>query len=377
MHKNPGISLLLPALLLILSACSLQNMDQQEGIIWDVYTDAPVTCGIEIKDNNIYCADSFANLYSFWIDTGSKRWKRTLGSETITGIYPDNNNLIVISVTPSKTFVRYYSYDEGNIVFQTNLDLVVRDTYLADGNRLILHTSSKLVVWHLADGSVEVRDYSVYLNLNPIKTVIRGTDCFYLVTDKSRIVKIGSDFSHIGSYADFEGETFSGSALYLNYNLYLAGPNGIRVLPSMGKPYGSAMSGRISYSPLTALSDPFSTVIYSGVSDSRRFGIGRYSQTISDVAQDWFRATIAPVTYSPIAYSDSLSVVAVVDDSGTLNVYDAVSGKYVYSRYVGIINQPGLSFKNDYFSKSVFVPVSVPSKIVCYSLYYAVNHRKY
>lgn len=365
------------ALLLGFSACSLENMDQQEGVIWDVDTEASVTCGIEIKDNNIYFADSFANIYSLWIDTGSMRWKRTLSAETVTGIYPDHNNLVIVSVNSTRTMIRYYSFDEGNIVFQTNLGVIVKDSYLISGSKMILHTASKLVVFNLNDGHTDIYDYSLYLNLNGIRTAVRGTDCYYLVSDQSRIVKVRDDFHTMSVYSDFEGDAFNGSALYLNYNLYLAGPKGIKVLPSMGKPYSSAMSGQISYSPMTAIADPFNTVIYSGLSDSQRYGIGRYSQTISDVAEDWFRQTFAAVTWSPIAYSDTLSVVAVLDDGGMFIVYDAKSGKFIYSKYIGIINKPGLTFKNDYYSKSVFLPVSSPAKIVCYSLNFAVNHRKY
>lgn len=376
MRKSGLLSALLGCFIAF-SSCSIQNMDQQEGVIWDVYTAAPVTCGIEIKDNNIYFADAFANIYSLWIDTGSTRWKRTLVSETVTGIYPDNNNLVVVSVNSSMTIIRYYSYNEGNIVFQTNLDLVVRDSYLSDSGRLILHTSAKLVVFDLTGGKTDVYDYSLYLNMNEIKTLIKGNGFYYIITGKSRILKVNDKFEFLGVSADFEGEPFYGSALYLNYNLYLSSPTGIKVLPPIGQPYRSSMNGQISYSTMTAVSDPFSTVIYTGLSGTSRFGLGRYSQNMSDISEDWYRQTFSSVTWSPVVYSDTLSVVAALDDSGMLNVFDAASGKFVYSKYLGIITRPDLKFKNDYYSKSIFIPVSSPAKIVCYSLYYAVNHRRF
>jgi hypothetical protein len=311
------------------------------------------------------------------MDTGSIRWKRTLASETVLGLYTGTNDLVAVSITPTVSTVRFYSYNEGNIDFETNLNLILKDISTVDDVKLIMHTSAKLAVLNLNDGHTEIYDLTLYLNNESIKSVAKGNSCYYVITEKSRVVKISLGFGMVTYYTDFEGTDFYGSVLYLNNSLYLATAAGIKVIPSMGTPYNSSMSWKIKYSSMLAVNDSFSVFLFAGLADSQRYGLGRYTQAISDLSEDWFKQTYTAVTYSPIAYSDTLYVMAALDDSGILNIYDSASGKYIFSKYIGIINQPNLKFKSDYFSRSVFIPVSSPSKIVCYSLYYSVYKNKY
>jgi hypothetical protein len=369
--------LIMVSVFLSLTACSLTNLDQQNGVVWEANTESPVTSGIEQWDNNLFYADSFGNIVSLWMDTGNIHWKRTLLSESILGLYTGSNDLVAVSVTPTYSAVRYYSYNEGNINFETNLNLALKDTYTVDGTKLILHTPTKLVVFNLNDGHSEIHDMVLYLNNDSIVSVVKGNGCYYLITARTRVVKVNLTFSMVNMYTDFEGTSFHGSALYLNNNLYIASEAGIKVIPSMGMPYSSPVTGKILYSPMLAVNDPFRTFLFTGVASSQRYGMGRYTQAISDLSEDWFKQTFSAVSYSPMVYSDALSVAATVDDSGLLNIYDSVTGKYVYSKYVGIVNQPNLKFQKDYFAKSAFIPVSSPSKIICYSLYFAVNKNKY
>lgn len=368
--------ILLTLVLLPVLGCSLQNFDREDGVIWSVETDGAVTCGIEIQGNSAYFADEFASIYSLWIDSGLLRWKRTLAEEKILALHPAPDSLVVVSTTAlDTTMIRHYSYREGGIMFQTNLVLKAEGLSPADGPDLLLHSADSIVRYRTAEGRAEV------FRLGPfaggLRAVVKSGSGWYAVSAKSVVAGLDPSFGLLRTWTEFEGLNFSGSAFYRNHILFFATDAGVKALSSSGAAYHTSMSWAVPSSPLLPVSGPYESAFFTASASPQRAGLGKYQVVLNDVAEEWFRPLASSVTLSPVAFSDTLSVVAAVDDTGVLNVFNAETGAYVNSRHVGIINRPGLKFGLDYFSKSVFVPASAPSRVVCYSLYYAVNKRMY
>lgn len=86
--------------------------------------------------------------------------------------------------------------------------------------------------------------------------------------------------------------------------------------------------------------------------------------------------TLKKTSLSPVYYSERLMLQAIVDQEGNLNIIDQKSGNFICSKYIGKITISGLSIKEDDGGKTVFIPVSSPSKITCYSVEFASHQKK-
>jgi hypothetical protein len=348
-------------------------MDQTEGIVWEQYVDYPIVRGVEQKNNQLFVADNNGSIYSLWMDTGTLVWKINpgSGSEGLIALCPDDSSLVAASILGSSTRIRRHSYLDGSISFVTNiLSFSAKDSYLADSGNLVLHSDKKIAVYNLSNDTCQVIDYTVY-GANNIAAVVKGGFNYYLVETNSTIQVLDSSFGWIrtlpfSSSADFYGSAdfYSSTSSYL----YLATETGIR---QMQVPFGPAIfSGdgrKIYYSGLVLDSG----YLYTAFADSTK-GIAKYDTSLSLMRSGTLSAK---VSYSPIAYSSSTSTVSAVDDSGILNIFDKNTMNMVYNKYIGFLGEPYLKIGQD-SSGSIFIPLTSPAKITCYSLNYAISQRR-
>ena len=115
-------------------------------------------------------------------------------------------------------------------------------------------------------------------------------------------------------------------------------------------------------------------IIYSFLS-GEELGIRKFNISY-DLSENTFAPTYTGITYSPVILSENLSAVSIIDDNGILNIFNKDDGRYIYSKYIGVINRPFLKIAEDYEGKSVFIPVSSPAKIACFSLEYAISQKR-
>lgn len=344
---------------------SLQNMDISEGVIWEKNLPSPPVAGIEINDNNLFFADASGNIYSCWMDSGLINWKRKLNRENVQLLFTDKSGLSVISCKPdaASSFLRTYSFEQGIVSFETNIPFITKDSYTADPLGIIVHTSNKIIVINSIEKRIEL--FSIPPNIQNITAVIRGGDLFYLIDDKSKVYQTDPAFRFIKGYYQFNGY-FSGNASYYKSRLYISTSEGTKILNTLAWTSESAIlnwnTGASAF-----LFDSSGTTLFTN-SDNKDLNYHLFS--------DFTFNSSSAASYSPLILSQPLSITAFIDSKGNLTLMDSRTGHYINSKFVGSIDRPFLKIAKDYNSKAVFIPLSSPAKIFCYSLDFAASQKK-
>jgi len=356
--------ILLPVMLILLS-CSLQPGDSSEGVIWQKNLKYPPSAGIEIHSDNLYFADVSGAIYSCWIDTGFINWKRQLKREDIRMIFITDSGLGVISkkIRAKTSIYRIFSFDRGISIMETNLPQNIRDSYSSDNGKIIVHSQSGAVVISGDGRDLEVLDLSKY-SRNIASFALWGGS-YYAVEGNSKIMRFDPSFHSTGSFRAFTG-TFTGNAVYDSGRIYISTSEGIKILNTVSWKAESASND---------FQDLSKRVLFDGAASGivkKNAGPGERYLLFSDLS---FRMPPGSSSYSPVLHSDTLGIAAFINTKGFINIVDSRTGYYVYSKFIGMIERPYLKIPSDYNSKSVFIPLSSPAKIFCYSLKFAASQK--
>ncbi len=356
----------------VFCSCSFQtSMDATQGVVWETYLSAPPIEGIEVNNNNLYVGDSLANLYSIWMDTGKIRWERNLNYENITTLYPGSSGLYVVTSKPASSILRIFSYNDGTVLYQTNLNIGISEGYMADESGLILYASNKIAIVKTNDNSISIFDYSAYIN--NAASIVKGKNVYYIIDNNCNIIEVNASFSYSRMYS-FPTGSFNKSAAFFNGSLFLSTSEGVKILNTITwSSNTSLVNWKIQYSPI--LFDSLDSTFYIASGTVQKQGFGKSDGT-TGLAEEWFASTFSPISYSPMVLSENLSIAAGFDDNGIFYVFDKVKGSFINSKYLGIIDKPNLKIAEDYFGRAVFIPLTSPAKVVCYSLYYAMTQKK-
>ncbi len=360
------LPLLIIPVLTFLMSCSLQSSDSSEGIIWQKDLKSPPSAGIEIHADNLYFADESGTIYSCWIDTGFINWKRRMIDEKIKMIFITDSGLGVISQKigggPRPSIFRIFTFEKGIAVFETNLQANIRDSYDSDNADVIAHSPSCAVLISRTGKNIKICDLSSYTK--DIVAFASWGGSYYAIDGDSRILRFNPSMRQTGSYV-FKG-IFSGDAVYDNGRIYISTDSGVKILNTV------TWSPESAENDITGLSKP---VLFDGMSAGLVKKTAGPSQRYFLFSNQSFKTPPGSNSYSPIIYSDTLGVAAFIDQKGYLNIVDSRTGYFVYSKFIGNINRPFLKVSKDYRSKSVFVPLSSPAKIFCYSLKFASSQK--
>lgn len=352
------------ALVLFLTvSCSLQINDQGEGVIWQKDLSYPPVAGIELHGANMFFADESGALYSCWIDTGFINWKRQLFGEEIRMIFVTGSGLGVISQKAGSmaSVYRIFTFEQGISVFETNLTQNIRDSYNSNDGFILVHSPSRVVRISGDGRTVKTWDLSRYTG-NIVTFAYWGLN-YYAIDGNSRILRFDPSLRLTGTFTGFKG-AFGGDANYYDGKIYMTSTS-VKILNT------------VSWMPETAqIESPGSpeNILFDGKASGllKKAGPGEKYLLFSNMS---FLTPPGGGSYSPIVHSDSLGVAAFIDSKGFLNVVDSRTGYFVYSKFIGMMERPFLKVSRDYNSKSVFIPLSSPAKIFCYSLNFAASRK--
>ena len=377
----------LSAILLALSlmSCNLIDPSQNEGVLWEyTLTGAPV-CGVVRWGNYVFVADDFGKIYSIGMDTGLTRWSIRLSNETILFLHFTDKYLYVVSKNQKNNNdpkLRVYNPSDG-IMQQsetTNLPIVPFSDYLTFTNtsgdtEMMIHNSNTIATINLSTHKMTTKDLSA--DLDRITKMIYADKYFYMINADSKVVQYDSFYSRIAASTPTINTKFYGSAaIYKNY-LILGTDKGVSLLDTSSSLFQSGLKneeGSIKYSPISV--DLYKTCFYVGYNSYPLSGIVKFNPENSSLKQEWYFKTFYSVTYCPIVVSSFLGVVAFIDDSGELNVVDRDKGASVYNKQFGVMDVRGMNIAMDYNAKTIFVPLSAPTKVVAFSLSYAMTAQE-
>ncbi len=345
----------------VILSCSIQNMDTTEGMIWQKDLPLPPAAGIEIYSNNLFFADSGGTLYSCWIDTGRINWKRTLSRERAIMLFAMKSGLGVISTGRERqgSLFRIYSYDRGIIGYETNLSIKPRDYYSTDGTNILVHSGNAAVIIGDKYGEIRLADFSRYSD--NIVTFAKWGGYFYIIDNRSDIFRFDGHMNPAGPGLRLGGK-FDGNAAYYDDRIFLSASDGLKIVNTD------------SWSPENADQDfknGTPPVIFGGSLGlkNRRKALKYY------IFSDLSFKTADENSYTPLIMSGTIGVAAFIDSKGFLEVIDSSTGRYVGSKFVGTIDRPFMKTAIDYGAKSIFLPVSSPAKIFCYSINFAASQK--
>jgi hypothetical protein len=150
------------------------------------------------------------------------------------------------------------------------------------------------------------------------------------------------------------GGKFAGDAAYDGTRIYIATSEGLKLINTLSWSLESAATvfKNSSFPSRIIFSEKTNYFIYSDMS----------FKILSD-------------NYTPIILSEPLDITFFLDSRGALEIIDNRTGSYLGSRFFGTIDRPFLKTAKDYTSKSIFIPLSSPAKIFCYSLKFAVSQK--
>jgi hypothetical protein len=339
-------------------------MDMTTGMIWQKELTSPPSTGIEVHSDSLFFADSSGTLYSCWTVTGQLNWKRTLKNENIVMIFPLDAGLGVIASRDPSPFSTYriYSYDTGIITFETNLELKPRDTYASDGNGVIVHSADAVLM--IGEGGRKITLYDLSAYSRKIVTFAKWDNYYYLIDGSSRIFRFDNDMMPSGQSFTLGG-IFSGNAVYYENRIYISSSAGLKIVDTAPWSVESSENGfkDESLPPV---------IVFTGTA-------GLFNNRISSKTNYYIYSDLSfksiDENYSPFILSESLGVASFIDSKGYLEIIDRSTGRYIHSRFIGSVDRPFLKIARDYQSKSIFIPMSSPAKIFCYSLNFAVSQK--
>ena len=162
----------------------------------------------------------------------------------------------------------------------------------------------------------------------------------------------------VRTFNSFNGSSYTGDCAYDNGRIYISTTDGVKVLDAIK--WENAGIDR---------ADP---VLFNGQSTGLVKKSGDKHLLFSSQS---FRLPSGGNSYSPIFQSETLGIAAYIDSKGFINVVDSRTGYFVFSKFIGMMDRPFLKISSDYLSKSVFIPLSSPAKIFCYSLKFAASQK--
>jgi hypothetical protein len=348
----------------IIQSCSLGPVDANDGLIWQKDLQYPPCAGTEIHSDNLYFADESGTIYSCWIDSGLIKWKRRLNNESVRMIFITGSGLGVISgqqggAAKTSTF-RIYNFERGICVFITNLPWAIRDSYFSDGTNIIVHWPSGAAVLN-GDGT-KIDPYDLTQYATNIVTFAAWEGYYYAIEGNSSIIKFDRSMHPVRTFDSFTGSGYSGDFAYDNGRIYISTTGGVKALDT------------VKWDPVD-IDNGTDPVLFNGASAGlvkRQSGPEDKYLLYSSMS---FRIPPRGNSYSPLVQSGSLGIAAYIDPKGFINVVDSRTGYFVYSKFIGMIDRPFLKVSSDYLSKSVFIPLSSPAKIFCYSLKFAASQK--
>lgn len=355
---------------IIFFSCSLQKTDIGEGIIWERNLNSSPSHGIEVHENSVYFSDSSGNIYSCWMDSGFLKWKRASGNKKILSFFLVENGVAVIykDTSNDSSLLRIYSFDNGIIKYETKIPFTPKESYLSDNGKIILHSSNSIITIDRKSLRYSITQLPILFN---IISVIKGDNSYLVIDEHSRIIETDLLFKYKRAFLSFNS-TFMGNAVYYHGNLFLSTSSGIKGIHLPSKKILSPIFLPSSSASMILSEDTSSLFIYSG-SVQKIYFTGREEYTIVDNLS----IIEEPSKYlSPMFISKALKVLVTIDRNGYLNILDSRSGHFIYSRYVGNIEKPFLKIAPDYSEKAIFIPLTSPAKILCYSLSYALLKNK-
>lgn len=379
------IAVLLVGIIILAGGCATQDLGETEGVVWDYTLDYEIVAGIEEYDNLLYFADSGGRIYSIWKDTGNLRWYIDLSNENILMIHSAQEGVFVISQTNKtdvNSILRLYSIQTGILGYEKTIPIAPIDDYMieihdVDKSRIVIHsTNKKIVTIALDTGTIaQYQDNSLLVD---IRCILKGDDTeYFLIDSEGSLVRVDTSFDFPSTRVQFDSREFNGSAIYVADNgtkrVYIGNSAGVDIVDTITlQPLASTIDKAVKYSPM--LWDVLDKTLYVVFSSYPKAGIGKYNSISDGVSEIWPYIANGSVVYAPMVYSQTLEVIAFLDDNGTLTVLNGFDGSLITEKlFLGTIDRPFMKIPKDYHEKTIFIPISSPRSIVCYSLDYAAS----
>ncbi len=347
-----------------LTACTLIDNVDENGVLWEYYTPSAISLGIETMPsaNLLLFADEDNTLYALDAGSGLLRWKIT-PPLTLTTILPVGSTLYIIgySNTGPQTSV-LYTIDtlNGSLTSQRSFPIKpLANRYLTTSEGVLLYSSSQAVI--LSNNGNLSDTYSL---LNGILAFERiGIDYYALIreTDNTtKLQKYNQNFNAGGTATHSANPT--GVFFVWNNALYIG------TTSSLLK--GDTIPSLSGFKNFPVKASPTWSALLLHVPSAETFNGGiRSYDTLGN--QQWSVSTYAPISYAPLVYNSTYQSIFSLDDNGNLGVYDASTGRLLFQRYLGTIQRTGMKLPMDIYQNYIFIPFSSPSKVVCFSLRHA------
>lgn len=382
-----GIVLFLTGLVL-LSSCSLQSLDDTEGVAWEYFSYySDLVAGPVLMDNLVLVADSDANVIAVNKFSGTLNWFRTLSNHQILALYSDFDYLYVISSSNTSGYISRYDILQGEFKEELALGLIPGKQVLGDyalfgSHYLILHDSDSLVRVTLDTlGGLQVtapQDLSAYIS-DCVAVEGEDTDSdglfnyYYLIGSTGTVLKIDSAGLTYQDKADLN-KTYQGSSVQREGYLYLGTTEGVFRLST----------GSLSALPVSDTTVSVSRGDLAWNSDSlfvpsrsiSKSGITKYLTT-GGLSEAWFFTTYGPVSHSPVVVDVNNNVVACVDDQSRLyvvyNGMDVSENRFIFDKFLeGTLPAGRLDIPID---ESSYIYIAFANKLLAYSLEWAAGQQ--
>lgn len=387
--------LLLVILTVLVASCTGEFITD-EGVVWQRFIFGEITHGVEQNDELIFYADDDNSVHAIYHRTQGIKFTRSFSNQIVDTIYSAGEELYIITHIEDAENSTLWAYhtDEGLLRDLVTLPLVPTGKYTTftnndDEHKLVVHSDTKIAIINLTNLQYEAKENlggDKYIGHDGIGAIVYArvgpfNEKLLVVTKNSRVVKF--DENH-GSYLSDSnpdhyqstGADFYGSAVYNDGYLYIGDSSGIQIMAVDNGQWPTGEDYEVMYPNLQLSADR--EYLYAALQDYPHAGLVKYEIDSSTGKLDeiWTYDTFGNVSYGSVMIHEFNGIGAVLDDEGNLYSIDLDDGSLIFQKQIGMINTPYLKAAVDDGEGIMFIPVNVPSKIVCYSFNWVFGYQQ-